>query len=359
MRRRPGKTWICPCRCLMPLISPASPRGPDNNTLPTPHPMQNNLQMTMDALGGPIPQIPVDDVPTQVTPQPQRDRDRPLRVIYIAGDGRSGSTLLDRLIGAYPGVFSCGELGNLLQSTASSEQLCACGDRAQACGFWHEVLRRWSVMVPDFTEREYRGLQRRYERLRHLLHPHHDQALTLDDPRFARYAEYTGALFNAIADLSGATVIVDSSKSPARALALSRIPGLEVRMLHLVRDVRGVAYSLRKLSTPKPGDVKAKRPQRRSNLRFAGTWAVVNYFCERVRPKIPGPSLFTRYEDYTADPDGMLSAVAELLGVARIPYTVGANYLKTQGHQVAGNEGRMRPVQAIATDETWRQKFGL
>src|SRR6185312_6340404 len=261
MRRRPGKTWICPCRCLMPLISPASPRGPDNNTLPTPHPMQNNLQMTMDALGGPIPQIHVDDVPTQVPPQPQRDCDRPLRVIYIAGDGRSGSTLLDRLIGAYPGVFSCGELGNLLQSTASSEQLCACGDRAQACGFWHEVLRRWSVMVPDFTEREYRGLQRRYERLRHLLHPHHDQALTLDDPRFARYAEYTGALFNAIADLSGATVIVDSSKSPARALALSRIPGLEVRMLHLVRDVRGVAYSLRKLSTPKPGDVKAKRPQ--------------------------------------------------------------------------------------------------
>src|SRR5690348_16020404 len=31
-----------------------------------------------------------------------------LKVIYIAGDGRSGSTLLDRLIGIYPGVFSCG-----------------------------------------------------------------------------------------------------------------------------------------------------------------------------------------------------------------------------------------------------------
>lgn len=321
--------------------------------------MQNNVQMTMDALGGPIPQIPADDAPGLITPQSQRDRDRPLRVIYIAGDGRSGSTLLDRLIGAYPGVFSCGELGNLLQSTASSEQLCACGESARACGFWHEVLRCWSVMVPDFTEREYRGLQRRYERLRYLLRPHHERELTLDEPRFARYAEYTSALFNAIADLSGATVIVDSSKSPARALALSRIPGLDVRMLHLVRDVRGVAYSLRKLSTPKPGEVKPKKSVRRNNLRFAGTWAIVNYFCERVRPKIPGPNLFTRYEDYTADPDGMLSMVADLLGVARIPYTVGASYLMTQGHQVAGNEGRMRPVQAIATDETWRKKFGF
>ncbi len=139
--------------------------------------------------------------------------------------------------------------------------------------------------------------------MRSLLRPHHEQELTLDDPRFARYAEYTGALFNAIADLSGADVIVDSSKSPARALALSRTPGLDVRMLHLVRDVRGVAYSLRKLSAPKPGE--------------------------------------------------------DLLGVARIPYATGADYLKTQGHQVAGNEGRMRPVQAIATDETWRQKFGF
>jgi hypothetical protein len=321
--------------------------------------MQNNTQMIMDALRSPIPQAAAGESSLAMPSYLVRPHGKPLKVVYIAGDGRSGSTLLDRLIGAYPGVFSCGELGNLLQSTASSEQLCACGDRAQACGFWCEVIRRWSVMVPDFTEREYRGLQRRYERLRSLLRPRNEQELTLDEPRFARYAEYTGALFNAIADLSGATVIVDSSKSPARALALSRVPGLEVHMLHLVRDVRGVAYSLRKLSTPKPGEVKARQPTRRSNLRFAGTWAVVNYFCERVQPKIPGPNLFTRYEDYTANPDDMLSAVANLLGVSRIPYATGADYLKTQGHQVAGNEGRMRPVQAIAPDETWRQKFGF
>jgi hypothetical protein len=321
--------------------------------------MQNNGQMTMDVVGEPIPQMPVIEAPITLSANPGRARGRPLRVIYIAGDGRSGSTLLDRLIGAYPGVFSCGELGNLLQSTASSEQLCACGESARGCGFWHEVLRRWSLVVPDFTEREYRNLQRRYERLRSLLRPHHDQELTLDEPQFARYAEYTSALFNAIADLSGAAVIVDSSKSPARALALSRVPGLDVRMLHLVRDVRGVAYSLRKLSAPKPGEVKPKKFVRRNNLRFAGTWAIVNYFCERVRPKIPGPNLFTRYEDYTSDPDSMLSAVADLIGVTRIPYSTGADYLKTQGHQVAGNEGRMRPVQAIATDETWRQKFGF
>ncbi len=321
--------------------------------------MQTNGQMTMDQLSGPLRPTSADGSSIAPDTGSGRDRSKPLKVVYIAGDGRSGSTLLDRLIGAYPGVFSCGELGNLLQSTASADQLCACGCKAQICKFWLSVLSSWSLSVPDFTEREYRYLQRRYERLRSLLRPHNERELTVEDPRFARYAEYTMALFNAIADLSGAKVIVDSSKSPARALALSRVPGLDVRMLHLVRDVRGVAYSLRKLSARRPGDPRPKLPARRNNLRFAGTWAVVNFFCELVRPKIPGPNLFTRYEDYTADPDGMLSSVAGLLGVERIPYTAGASYLMTQGHQVAGNEGRMRPVQAIATDETWRRQFSF
>ena len=95
----------------------------------------------------------------------------------------------------------------------------ACGAHARDCGFWGAVLTRWSASVPDFTEREYRGLQRRFERLRHLLRPGFRRELNIENPRFARYAEYTRSLFDAIADLSGAEVIVDSSKSPARALA--------------------------------------------------------------------------------------------------------------------------------------------
>lgn len=311
--------------------------------------MPNNA-FALDDLGGPASS---PGLATSASPPMT-----PLKVIYIAGDGRSGSTLLDRLIGAYPGVFSCGELGNLLQSTASPEQICACGTRAQDCPFWRGVLARWSSEVPDFTEREYRSLQRRYERLRALLRPHGRRELSMDHPRFARYAEYTRALFGAIVAHSGAEAIVDSSKNPARALALSRVPGLEIRMVHLVRDVRGVAYSLRKLSG-RPQKGQQLRPGRLRDLRFAGTWAAVNYFCEQVRPLLPGPSLFARYEDYTADPDELLAEAAKLLGVNRIAFTSSAGELMKQGHQVAGNDARMRPVQKISTDEAWRRQFGF
>src|SRR5579872_5725970 len=89
----------------------------------------------------------------------------PLTVIYIAGDGRSGSTLLDRLIGACDGAFSCGELANLLNAVQSGEELCACGERAPACRFWAEVMRRWRGAVAHFEPDEYRRLQQRHERL--------------------------------------------------------------------------------------------------------------------------------------------------------------------------------------------------
>ncbi len=312
--------------------------------------MSNAAQVLLDDSRGREP-APLE----ALQPVPVSAPAKPLTVVYIAGDGRSGSTLLDRLIGAYPGTFSCGELGNLLQSAAADDEFCACGSLAASCGFWREVLTRWGASVPGFSEREYRLLQLRYERLRSLLRPGSD--MTFDSENFARYAEYTRALFTTIADLSGASVIIDSSKGPARALALSRVPGLDIRMLHLVRDVRGVAYSLR---NPNRGKPKEGAPvKKRSNLRFAGTWATINYFCEYVRPKIAGPNLFLRYEDYTADLDATLAQVAELLSTQRIGFEASSGHLMKQGHQVAGNDGRMRPVQRISTDEAWRRQFGF
>ena len=312
--------------------------------------MQNSAQLAMNDFAG-------QTLPTAGEHAPAaRNRDVSLKVLYIAGDGRSGSTLLDRLIGAYPGVFSCGELGNLLQSMNSADEYCACSERARECLFWHGVMLEWSAAVPGFSQDEYRMLQQRYERLRSLFRPFND--LSFRGRRFARYAEYTLALFKAIADLSRAGVIVDSSKSPARALALSRVPGLDLRMLHLVRDVRGVAYSLRIPYREHPKEGPFANVKRRSNLRFVCTWALVNYFCERVRTKLAHPILFIRYEDYTADPDMLLTGVANLLGVPRIDYEAGAGHLLEQGHQIAGNVIRMGPVQKIAPDENWRSYFG-
>lgn len=279
-----------------------------------------------------------------------------LKVAYIAGDGRSGSTLLDRLLGAHPGVFSCGELDKLLVSVNSPTDYCACNSPAGECRFWRRVLREWRAAVPDFAEQEYLELQHRFEHIRCLLSP---LARLYNGAKFRRYAQYTRALLEAVAACANVGVIVDSSKNPARAMALSRVPGIQLYMLHLVRDVRGVAYSLRipYRFPPQTGPMAGTR--RRSHLRFVGTWATINYFCERVRGRLRGPSLRVRYEDYTANPAASLSGMAKWLGVLPVDFGAQPEKLLIQGHQVAGNVIRMEPVSAISPDETWREYFSF
>ena len=298
-------------------------------------PMQNNAQLAVDEFTSQMPAM------AGAQTAAVRDRDVPLKVLYIAGDGRSGSTLLDRLIGAYPGVFSRGELGNLLQSTDSADEYCACSERARECLFWHGVMLKWGAAVPGFSQDEYRMLQHRYERLRSLFRPFNE--LSLSSRKFARYAEYTRALFTAIADLSGDGVIVDSSKSPARAAG--PVAGAGPGPAHAApgADVRGVAYSLRIPYRERPKEGPFANVKRRSNLRFVGTWALVNYFCERVRTKLVYPVLFIRYEDYTAYPDRVLTEVAGLLGMPRIDYEAGAGHLLQQSHLIAGKRSAHEP----------------
>jgi hypothetical protein len=61
-------------------------------------------------------------------------------VLYIAGEGRSGSTILGGLIGEYPGFFHVGELHYLWEKGLSENRLCGCGQKFLTCNFWCEVL---------------------------------------------------------------------------------------------------------------------------------------------------------------------------------------------------------------------------
>ena len=69
------------------------------------------------------------------------------------------------------------------------------------------------------------------------------------------YAEMTAALYRSISDVSGKTVILDSSKKPLRTYALLATGTVDVRVLHLVRDGRGVVWSRLKSL---PRDVEAR-----------------------------------------------------------------------------------------------------
>ena len=61
------------------------------------------------------------------------------KVLYIGGYSRSGSTLLDRMVGQIPAHRSTGELGYITTHSLQENRLCGCGARFLDCPFWTRV----------------------------------------------------------------------------------------------------------------------------------------------------------------------------------------------------------------------------
>lgn len=159
-----------------------------------------------------------------------------VKVIYLAGSSPSGSTVIDSLLGSHPDLVGTGELDKLHQSGCAGDDYCGCGLEVRSCPAWEKVREKWEV-ERGFSTPEYLTLLASFSRLRQI--PSIMIQSLLRRPRFIRYLEMTRALFEVITEVSGVSGVVDSSKSPVRAMVLSLIDGVDLNVRHLTRDSRG------------------------------------------------------------------------------------------------------------------------
>jgi len=290
------------------------------------------------------------------------------RVAFILGTGRSGSTVLDMLLGAHPDVQGVGELCNLVRSGWIAGQYCSCGRRATECDFWQAVREAWRQESGGADLRRYEYLlqafeQRRISALR-LAGARHSDRLILparSGVAFRDYAEQTAALFRAIAAVSGRAVVVDSSKNPARALALVRMDRdfgcIDLRLIHLVRDVRGFAWSNRKSFRKDEAKGVQADMSGRPIWKSALVWVFVNLCSDFVRRRHDRRrSLLLKYETLTSRPENALQSLADLLGVPADPWLemLHAAAPLRPGHVVAGNRVRMEREIRLRPDLEWQ-----
>ena len=190
----------------------------------------------------------------------------PVKVLKITGSARSGSTVLDVVLGNHPDIESVGEVNKLVRTGWISREslrgidpkrlrrpICTCGKRLdvlyvdtpdEACPFWSSVRREWVERSDGDSIEGYPKLQDAFELKRRW--PRLLYEKRRPSAAFRSYARLTRAFFESIRAVSGEPVIVDSTKSPVRAFALGMIPGIDLYVVHLVRDGRGVIASLRK-----------------------------------------------------------------------------------------------------------------
>jgi hypothetical protein len=309
----------------------------------------------------------------------------PVRVLEIAGLERSGSTILDIVLGNHPDIESVGEVANIFVNGWINREslrgidpkkrrvpICTCGKRLdvlyvdspdEACPFWSRVRREWVERADPESIESYPKLRGDFEHTRSASLVQQYRRLLYEKRRksasFRSYARLTRAFFESIHAVSGKPVIVDSSKSPVRAFALSIVPGIDLFVVHLVRDGRGVMTSRSKVlkKNIRAGIMWDHEgfPMWRTVVRWIVLNLAAEWVCTRLGPK---KTMRLRYGDFVADPKGALERIGSLieLDLTEVAEAASSGQPMQAGHNVGGNRTKKSTIIALRPElaEEWR-----
>lgn len=297
-----------------------------------------------------------------------------VRLIYILAASHSGSTLLSMLLGSHPDVCTVGEiklgaLGNV------EEYLCSCRIPIRVCPFWiavgREMERRGHPFDIARAGTDIMRIESRY--VRFLLRPLYrgsrwekarDAALFLSPAwrtGLKRVQARNLAFLETLRSVTGRNVVVDSSKIGIRLKYLLGIPGLDVRVVRLVRDGRAVSLSYMDPATfadaadprMRGGGIGGSREGERLPIREAALeWKRSNEEAEAMLRDLPSDRwIESRYEDLCRRPDAVLGRIFRFAGVRAEPKI---QNFRDREHHVIGNGMRLDATGEIRLDERWR-----
>ncbi|WP_433350806.1 sulfotransferase family protein [Microtetraspora malaysiensis] len=265
-------------------------------------------------------------------------------VIFVGGLGRSGTTLLERLLGELPGAVPLGEVVHLWARGVHADESCGCGEPFSRCAFWGKVgdlaFGHWRAGDADRVLR----LRARVDRTRRV------PSLALGGfpasgsgrraAELRAYVSAYSAVYVAAAEVADGRWLIDSSKhaSLAYCLAAARETLPRLRVVHVVRDPRAVAASWRSdVTRPEDG-----RPMTRwAPGRTAVHWLAQNLAFELLRRR-GVPVIRIRYEDLLRRPAETLRELTAALRVpsGALPFLGDGEALLGVAHTVSGNPMR-------------------
>ncbi|MPZ16996.1 MAG: hypothetical protein GEV06_03640 [Luteitalea sp.] len=272
------------------------------------------------------------------------------QLVYVAGYGRSGSTLLDIVLGNHPQIFGAGELTWLFRASLT-DRPCSCGQPLSACPVWAPVVSRVANSHPGLTLSQAAKLTLEAERL----------FGTRAD--LEQYVALWQTVCRAILEVTGRPILVDSTKSSR--LAANRLPilaeclGVPVKILHVVRDPRAVMWSVGRGSNRGLEGRGIGRPYGGMARGLAG-WMFSNYVADRTRRRFdPSASKLVRYEDFTRSPTEVLAELGEFLGVdlGVVDRDLQQGVSFDPGHGVAGNRMRRQGGITLKRDLEWQERL--
>ena len=233
-------------------------------------------------------------------------------VVSIFSLSHSGSTLLGLLLGTHPRFVGLGEIDLSLRSeSALFDRPCTCGEHARNCVFWGAV------------------------------------ASNLDGESDPDTSDVLETILDSFRSVFGdETVPVESSKNHSRFLKPRSVTQPRLKVIHLLRDVRG--YSISKLDN-------AKKKRRFSGwaIYYFWEWYLGNNRIQRFIQKNRITSLQIGYEELCLYPELIVPRICQFLNVSFTDDMLSMRNSKS--HIIQGNRMRDRPDKNtdIRYDDRW------
>jgi hypothetical protein len=274
--------------------------------------------------------------------------------VYLTSPPFSGSTLFSFLVNTHPEIATVGEMTGIVKSKDPETYQCSCGEKIRKCLFWKQIAaqmesRQFSFDPAFFDTTFQLGSNRFAQRVLNAslrsakLEDIRDQLLKFwprQRHRLAYLVARNKALAASILQVTGKTVFFDASKNPALIRHLHREPDVDLRVVHLVRDVRGTSLSRR------------KNKSETNWCRSVNAWIRINRNIERQLGRLPAHRwMRIRYEDLCNTPSETLNRFFEFCGLE--PHDLHLDFHSVQ-HHIVGNRMRLAKIGQVRLDESWR-----
>lgn len=277
--------------------------------------------------------------------------EQPLDLVFVLGCGRSGSTLVERVIHETFDVTAVGEVTYIWQKGLLRNENCSCGQPFRACPFWTEVIKDAFGQV---TENDAVCFDNAFRDARGHLTNWSTLGGRFPAPS-GMFREIASALYKSATRIGGGRPILDSSKLPAFAAAVWHSDLGSFSGLHLFRDACGNVQSLR---TPKRrpharSESDAEMHPSRSVLHAVGRWSILNWQARQLANELSDNCGTISYEHFCTDPDRHLFAFQNGFGLR-----MRRGNANDAWHSVSGNPMRFDPGSTrIDLDEQWKQQM--
>lgn len=286
-----------------------------------------------------------------------------LNYVYVCGASKTGSTLLDMLLGGFSKAASLGEFSYFGKALAR-DQYCTCGASLKSCSMWDLVfkrvknemsidlreecyaLRQWDTQAAVNIDEEQQTslyllqakIRTKYMKFNYRL----PKKLRLPMPQYYKNGiKNTAYLYDCILEEWEKDFVVDSSKNIIKGLTLFENNPDKTKIILTVRDGRGSFNSNLSSGFTRESSLKD----------WLGYYSLVDKI---LLPNVQPRNLYIiKYEDLASDLEGSLKKLCAWLEIDFEPAMLDL----TQGekHMVEGNTTRFKPSKGVALDERWKQ----